>query len=78
MLLLDLAEYRHDDLIQESLALLNRCYSAEITLFQKAIQTELLVTPESLRVCEEIRMELPNLRRCVWSVVWAVCGVCSV
>ena len=62
-LLLDLASYDDDQLIQESLHLLNRFYSAEITLFQKAIQTELLVTTNSEQVFEEIRTELPLLRR---------------
>ena len=64
-LLLDLANYHDDELIQESLHLLNRFYSAEITLFQKAIQTELLVSTESRRVFEEIHLELPALRRLV-------------
>jgi len=64
-LLLDLSLYHNDQLIQESLHLLNRFYSAEITLFDKAIQTELLVTPDSVQVFQEIRTELPDLRRWV-------------
>ena len=43
--------------------LLNRFYSAEVTLFQKAIQTQLLVTEESQRVFTEIKELLPDLRR---------------
>ena len=64
-LLLDLANYHDDELIQESLHLLNRFYSAEITLFQKAIQTELIVTDESHTVSQVIQMELPTIRRLV-------------
>ena len=42
--------------------LLNRFYSAEVTLFEKAIQTQLLVTDESQRVFAEIGKRLPRLR----------------
>ena len=72
-LLLDLANYYDDELIQESLHLLNRFYSAEITLFQKAIQTELIHTEESHTVLSQvIHMELPTIRRLVRCdcVIW--------
>ena len=62
-IMLDLANYNSDDLIQGSLHLLNRCYSAEISLFSEAIQTQLVVTEISLDVMETIRVQLPNLRR---------------
>ena len=65
-LLLDLANYHDNELIQESLHLLNRFYSAEMTLFQKAIQTELILTEESHTVHSQVvHMELPIIRRLV-------------
>ena len=62
-ILIDLSCYESNQLVQGSLHLLNRFYSAEVTLFQKAIQTQLLVTEESQRVFGEIRQLLPTLRR---------------
>ena len=62
-ILIDLSCYESNELVQGSLHLLNQFYSAEVTLFQKAIQTQLLVTEESQRVFGEIRQLLPTLRR---------------
>ena len=61
-ILIDLSKYQSDKLVLGSLHLLNRFYSAEVTLFEKAIQTQLLVTDESRRVFAEIGKLLPTLR----------------
>ncbi|XP_065910466.1 inositol 1,4,5-trisphosphate-gated calcium channel ITPR1-like [Dysidea avara] len=62
-ILLDLANYKSDEILTESLHLLNRYYSSEETLFQKAIQTQLLSNPKSEEVLSELSDELlPNLR----------------
>ena len=62
-ILIDLSRYDSSELVQGSIHLLNRFYSAEVTLFQKAIQTQLLVTEESQTVFTEIKELLPLLRR---------------
>ena len=61
-ILIDLSKYQSEKLVLGSMHLLNRFYSAEVTLFEKAIQTQLLVTDESQRVFAEIEKLLPPLR----------------
>ena len=61
-ILIDLSKYQNEKLVLGSMHLLNRFYSAEVTLFEKAIQTQLLVTDESRRVFAEIEKLLPSLR----------------
>ena len=61
-ILIDLSKYQSDELVLGSMRLLNRFYSAEVTLFQKAIQTQLLVTDESQTSFAEIGERLPHLR----------------
>ena len=61
-ILIDLSKYQSEKLVLGSMHLLNRFYSAEVTLFEKAIQTQLLVTDESRRVFAEIEKLLPPLR----------------
>ena len=62
-ILIDLTCCDCNELVQGSMHLLNRFYSAEVTLFQKAIQTQLLVTKESQMVFTEIKNLLPPLQR---------------
>lgn len=62
-ILLDLANYSSNALVQGSLHLLNRFYSSEVTLFSKAVQTQLLVTDQSKKVFHDIEELLPVLRR---------------
>ena len=62
-ILLDIANYKDNELIQNSLYLLSRYFSSETSLFQKAIQTQLLVTAKSENVFEEVEKLLPTLRR---------------
>ena len=40
-----------------------RYYSSEMTLFEKAIQTQLLIAPKSCEVFRDINKLLPDLRR---------------
>ncbi|XP_065909470.1 inositol 1,4,5-trisphosphate-gated calcium channel ITPR1-like [Dysidea avara] len=61
-ILIDLSQYNNDELLHESLYLLGRFYSAEENLFEKAIQTQLLITPESESVYNKISTLLPTLR----------------
>ena len=60
---MDLSRYESNELIQGSLHLLDRLYTPEITLFSKAIQTQLLVNEQSKQVFTEIEDLLPTLRR---------------
>ena len=46
-ILLDLACYKYNDLIQRSLLLLDRYYTANTDIFQRALQSWLLLTPQS-------------------------------
>ena len=62
-IMLDLANYNCDELVQDSLYLLNRYHSSEINLFLKAIQTQLLLTPKSRAAFQVIGDQLPDLRR---------------
>ncbi len=62
-ILLDISRYDCDELVQGSLHLLSRYFSSEISLFTKAIQTQLLVTDQSKRVFKDIEEQLPILRR---------------
>ena len=48
--LIELSSCNNDKLVQRSLHLLNRHFSAETTLFQRAVQTQLLITKESKEV----------------------------
>ena len=52
--LLDLANYQYDDLIQRSLLLLDRFYTSQTDVFKKALHTQLLKTPESIRLYNTI------------------------
>jgi inositol 1,4,5-triphosphate receptor type 1 len=61
--LIELSSCNCHKLVQRSLHLLNRHFSAETTLFQRAVQTQLLTTEESKKVFEDIEKQLPTLRR---------------
>ena len=49
-ILVDISCYHSDELVQESLHLLNRFFSAETSLFHSALQTQLLLTQQSKEV----------------------------
>ena len=55
-ILLDMSRYESDELVEGSLHLLNRCYSSEISLFESAVQTQLLLTKESQNVRTQCTM----------------------
>jgi len=62
-ILLDLANYEDTDLIQNSLLLLDRYYSNETALFQKALKTQLLKTKKSKDLYDRIEKALPSLEK---------------
>ena len=43
-LLQDLSKYQNDELLHEALHLLNRFYSAEEHLFEKAVQAQVIIS----------------------------------
>lgn len=49
-ILIDMSCYHSDDLVQGSLHLLNRFFSAETSLFDSSLQTQLLLTQQSKEV----------------------------
>ena len=59
--LLDLANYRYDDLSQESLVLLNRYYSLQSDIFERALQMQLLKTPQSYELYNTVEGILLDL-----------------
>ena len=61
-ILLDLAKYEDEDLIQGSFQLLNKLYSSDSNLFKRAVQAQLLITEESKDLHAEINRLLPSLR----------------
>lgn len=56
--LIDMSRYDCEELVQGSLRLLNRYYSAEIGLFHSSLQTQLLLTDESKRVSLPLSLSL--------------------
>ena len=49
-ILIDMSCYHSEELVQGSLHLLNRLFSAETSLFHSALQTQLLLTDKSKEV----------------------------
>ena len=62
-ILLDLAMYENDDLVQGSLQLLDKIFSSELHLFRRAVQAQLLLTKESERLYKNISDHLHLLRQ---------------
>ena len=62
-ILLDLAMYKKDDLVQGSLQLLDKIFSSELHLFRRAVQAQLLLTKESERLYTNISDDLHLLRQ---------------
>ena len=62
-ILLDLAMYETDDLVQGSLQLLDKIFSPELHLFQRAVQAQLLITEKSERLYQDINEYLHLLRQ---------------
>ncbi len=53
-MLLDLANYESSDLVQHSLLLLDRYYTTESEVFEKALETQLLITDQSTELYNQI------------------------
>lgn len=62
-ILLDLAMYGNDDLVQGSLQLLDKIFSSELHLFQRAVQAQLLIAEESVTLYQHIESQLHSLRQ---------------
>ena len=62
-ILFDLAMYENDDLVQGSFQLLDKIFSSELQLFQRAVQAQLLLTVESGRLYRNINDHLHLLRQ---------------
>ena len=61
-ILLKLVEFENEDLVQGSLQLLNKLYSSDINLFQRAAQAQLLITEMSKDFYAKIEESLYSLR----------------
>ncbi len=64
--LLDLTCYKYNDLIQRSLLLLDRYYTSKTDIFQIALQSQLLLTPQSIELyntVEKLSLKLTSYLR---------------
>ena len=62
-ILLDLTQYENLDLVTTALRLLNNQYMVENNLFERAIQTQVLINPKSIEFFKETDGILPEFRR---------------
>ena len=62
-ILLDLAAYENEDLVQGSFQLLDKIFSSELHIFQRAVQAQLLTTQESKTLYKYINDLLHSLRK---------------
>lgn len=61
-ILLDLAKYEDEDLVQSSIQLLNKLYSSELSLFRRAVQAQLLIEEKSRNLHKRINDSQYSLR----------------
>ncbi|CAD5116200.1 DgyrCDS5116 [Dimorphilus gyrociliatus] len=61
--LLDLSKYNYDKLVVKSLSVLNKFFSSRTGAFQAAIDSQILLTADSVRVHRDFIDFLPMLRR---------------
>jgi inositol 1,4,5-triphosphate receptor type 1 len=66
-ILKDLSDYDYDKMVVESMKLLSRYFSVHSTLFERAVQAQVLVQSKSVSVYQRIDQTLPTLRRLVSS-----------
>ena len=59
----DLSHYEYDDMVRKSMHLLNRYFSAHHSLFNRAVQAQVLITDSSVNVYTDLEKKLPVLRR---------------
>jgi len=57
-----LSDYKYDKLLIKAMALLNRFYSANDSLFSRAVQAQVLITPKSVQVYKRVQAILPKLQ----------------
>ena len=62
-ILLDLTQYDDLELVTTALRLLNNQYTVENNLFEKAIQTQVLINPDSIGLFKDTDNILPEFRR---------------
>ena len=62
-ILLDLTQYENLELVTTALRLLNNQYTVENNLFEKAIQTQVLINPNSIGLFKDTDNILPEFRR---------------
>ena len=53
--LLDLANYKYDKIVQQSLLLLDRYYTSETDIFEKAMKSQLINTYESTQMYNRLK-----------------------
>ncbi|XP_055890997.1 inositol 1,4,5-trisphosphate receptor-like isoform X3 [Biomphalaria glabrata] len=63
LILLDLSQYKYEQIIVKSLDLLNKLYSSQMDMFALAKRAQILYTRDSARVHREVQRSLPTLRR---------------
>ena len=68
-ILFDLTQYDNLDVVTASLRLLNNQYMVENNLFEKAIQTQVLVNKKSIIFFNQTREQLPQFRRLLKSTL---------
>ncbi|XP_023930445.1 inositol 1,4,5-trisphosphate receptor type 3 [Lingula anatina] len=66
-LLLDLSHYEYDKMVTQSLYLLTRYFSAHDNLFKRAVQAQVVITDNSVRVLRDLQSKLPLMRRLIHS-----------
>ncbi|XP_062518427.1 inositol 1,4,5-trisphosphate receptor type 1-like isoform X2 [Corticium candelabrum] len=64
-ILKDLSDYDYDKMVVESMKLMSRYFSAHSTLFERAVQAQVLIHPKSVAVYQRVDQTLPTLRRLV-------------
>ncbi|CAL1526674.1 unnamed protein product [Lymnaea stagnalis] len=62
-ILLDLSQYKYEQMVVKSLDLLNKLYSSQMDMFVLAKRAQVLLTHDSSRVHREVQRSLPTLRR---------------
>ncbi|XP_064638087.1 inositol 1,4,5-trisphosphate receptor type 2-like isoform X2 [Lineus longissimus] len=62
-ILMDLSNYKYDEMVTKSVGLMNKYYSARAHLFRRAVHSQVLITEESKSVYKEAQKNIPVLRR---------------
>ncbi|XP_074650375.1 inositol 1,4,5-trisphosphate-gated calcium channel ITPR3-like [Tubulanus polymorphus] len=62
-ILMDLSNYKYDQMVTRSMALLNRFYCGRANLFKRAVRSQVLFTEKSCKVHREALLYIPQLRR---------------